>query len=154
MTSLASVTGVVFVDYHQWYIKDAIQLNDDFARQANPAANGLAGATKGAAIILTGINTGPVTVTVEIYSTEPGLPSSTWEDRQDLEFEAPVGDARVTCWDGSRPAIFPVVSHFGIGRYHLRVFASGRHLLPDLATTESVENYLIQAWPAQGRASR
>lgn len=140
------MTAPIRVDHHQFYIRDAPPLSPELIKRAFPRPGTLAGATDGLVIIMAGIECGPATLTVETDWTKPPLRDD-WSDAVELSFTASIGDARVRCWDGSTPAEFPVVSFVGVGRYGLRVFANGRQLCPDLAVSESVENYLIQVWP-------
>ncbi len=147
MGLISTATDTVRVDEGQFYVFDALEPPNNFARLADPFRNGLIGATTGAVMILTGIASGQVTLTLTSYSRQPQV-LERWEERNEVLLEAPHGDARVTCWDRSRPTTFFPLSFQGVGDYHLRLYARGRNINRDGVASVPHEKYLIQVWSA------
>lgn len=142
---MTASTGRVHIHENQLLILDE-DPSPDYLLDANPFVTRFVGATEGAVVILTGIDTGYVTVTVEIHSTEP--PSKTgWNEVQTVIFESD-GTARLSGWDRSPQRDFPDICAQGPGIYNVRVHARDRKVGQMVVTLEPLEQYLIQVWPA------
>lgn len=106
---------------------------------------------EGSVVILTGVNAGPVLVTVATTSSAPDLDhTATWEDIVEASVEADDSglDGMVVVGpEDEPPAESARLDVHGGGWYRLRVSARGRDIAYDLTTDEPVEHYLVQAWP-------
>jgi hypothetical protein len=120
--------------------------------------NGLVRGLRGFAFINTGIRTGRVKVTIELWSArapEPDL--DPWEEVAEVPFVALSDRVRLPEWFSAPDATAdrgPVdselasllISAQGPGIYRLRVHARGRNLASGQILDTSSEEYLVQAW--------
>ncbi|MGW6456009.1 hypothetical protein ACWF94_08780 [Streptomyces sp. NPDC055078] len=136
--------AVVQADHHAFWIVDTAQLPGD----APQATNGLVTVTgRGAAVVITGIHTGAVSVTVDIRHAPPqtvGLAG--WDEVVEVSLQSPDGHLKVASPQDELPEL-PELTPSGPGTYRLRVHARGRDTFPDGTTEEPVEDYLLMIWP-------
>jgi hypothetical protein len=137
-------SGRVPVQYHQFNISD-----EDGPTGADLEAghNGLVQVTDGVTVVLTGIHTGEVDVTVTLHETEPAPGTDDWQEIVEISACSTSGDLMVRGLMDDLDEELPVLSFSGPGDYRLRIHARGRDTAVDLAPDEVTEWYLIQAWP-------
>jgi hypothetical protein len=137
-------TDTVDVDHH------LLWLSEPHAEGPPPtdAANGLIVSRPGIGVILTGIGSGRVTVTVQRrLNPPPTVETAGWDEVVDHTFHSREGKVRVHSVDGPLPKL-PPLTPWGAGTYRLRVHARGRDTAPDGVAFTPVEHYLIVSWPA------
>lgn len=139
----ARATALVRAEYHLFQITDP---QGPVADDLDATQNGLVSAVGGVIEVATGIHTGNVRVTVELYSQQPG-PVAGWEEIAEMPCHSPSGEVLVTPMMED-PADLPSLASQGPGRYRLRFHALGRDTAVDDTTDDVVESYLIQSWPA------
>ncbi|WP_405961309.1 hypothetical protein OG235_37245 [Streptomyces sp. NBC_00024] len=137
--------GNVPVQYHQFDISDEDgPTGPDLAR----GHNGLLRVSEGATVVMTGIHTGDVDVTVILHQAEPPPDIGDWQEIVEISAYSASGELMVRGIMDDLDEELPVLSFNGPGSYRLRVHARGRDTAVDLAPDEVTEWYLIQAWPA------
>lgn len=137
---------MVHVSYHSFLLSDVGVFGPSLPLAD---ANGLVVAEPGIAVIITGIHTGNVGVRAEIHSEAPPLDLEPWEEVVEVSLEATTeGRVIVTGLGADGPETLPALSPQGRGHYRIRVHANGRDTAVDMTTSEPVEHYLIQSWPA------
>ncbi|MEU8993131.1 hypothetical protein AB0C98_43265 [Streptomyces sp. NPDC048558] len=137
--------GNVPVQYHQFDITDEDgPTGPDLERRHN----GLVRVADGVTVIMTGIHTGDVDVTVTLHDSEPAPDDGDWQDIVEISAHSASGELMVRGMMDDLDEELPVLSFNGPGHYRLRVHARGRDTATDLAPDEVTEWYLIQAWPA------
>lgn len=116
---------------------------------AHPARvpNGLTAAAPGAAVILTGIHTGTVDVTVHLTDSPPPDARDGWDEVQEVELITLTGETRLSGLMSSPPDALPNLTPQGPGRYGMRVHARGRDLAPTAVPRVPFEFYLLTVWP-------
>ncbi|MER5472620.1 hypothetical protein ABZX90_41920 [Streptomyces sp. NPDC002935] len=139
----ARATALVRAEYHLFQITDP---QGPVADDLDATRNGLVSAVGGVIEVATGVHTGNVRVTVELYSQQPG-PVAGWEEVAEMPCHSPSGAVLVTLMTDD-PADLPSLASRGPGPYRLRVHALGRDTVVDQTTDDVVESYLIQSWPA------
>ncbi|MGA5703078.1 hypothetical protein [Peterkaempfera bronchialis] len=144
-------TAPVWVHYRQFYVIDP-DLGTDEVPDIADIANGLVAAETDGVSLLTGLDTGPVAVSVAVHPAEPHADDSAWEEVVEVSFTSTTGTALVASWEDGETEDLPNLASTGPGTYRLRVHARGRDagrdqdsLPPD---ADPVEHYLLQAWPA------
>lgn len=143
---LAQGENRVFVSYHQFWIVD---LGCAPGPGFGPS-NGLVTVTgPGAAVVHTGIHTGPVVVEVRVFDAAPPTPDRAgWDEIVQVSIHAPHGRLDVTAMTVHNRHSLPKLCPGGPGDYRLRVHARGRDVLPDgVPDKNPTEHYLIQVWP-------
>ncbi|MEV0144154.1 MULTISPECIES: hypothetical protein [unclassified Nonomuraea] len=108
--------------------------------------NGLTASAPGAAVILTGIHTGVVDVTVRLASARPPVDTG-WDETEEVELITFTGEICVGGLMSEPPAALPVLTPQGPGRYGMRVQARGRDLDPTGVPKVPFEFYLVTVWP-------
>ncbi|BCW11501.1 hypothetical protein NtRootA4_25650 [Arthrobacter sp. NtRootA4] len=94
----------------------------------------------------TGINSGPVAMTVDVLDSRPEPVLEGWEDVHEVSTTLPAG--RVAA--GGPMEELTALGEIGTdeaGDYRIRVSAVGRDAAPDLVSSTAVEEYLVQMWP-------
>ncbi|WP_427168915.1 hypothetical protein ACQF4J_47740 (plasmid) [Streptomyces sp. C1-1] len=137
-------TSNVPVQYHQFDICDE---DGPTGPDLERGHNGLVRVDDGVIIVMTGIHTGDVTVTVTLHDTEPPTDSD-WQETVEISAHSASGELTVRGMMDDLDEELPVLSFNGPGDYRLRVHARGRDTAVDLAPDEVTEWYLIQVWPA------
>lgn len=100
------------------------------------------------AVVLTGIHTGSVTVTLQLLDTAPdSVDLDGWDEVAEVSLESEYGEL-IVHGIMEDPPDFPELAHTGPGTYRVRVHARGRDIAPHLNVQEPVENYLLSVWPA------
>lgn len=153
MKTVEPFPGRVFVAYSQIYLED---------RGAGPASAfgaffthgspvGLVGVEPGRAIMMTGLHTGTVAFAVTITDRDPGPALDRYEDIVEIDFAAPTGAVFLLECGTLRAHELPALPA-GPGVYRLRYHAldmdAGRKLDTNLDLDHSVDEYLLQIWPA------
>ncbi|REE03265.1 hypothetical protein [Citricoccus muralis] len=110
-------------------------------------SKGLMCALETGALLLTGIDTGPIQISVMSADTEPELDLTDWEEAVDVSVNVPHGNLRVEPLFDDAPGI-PSLTPLGPGTYRLRCYASGRARQLKQIVESSEESYLLIAWPA------
>ncbi|GLY65847.1 hypothetical protein [Amycolatopsis taiwanensis] len=140
-----AATAELRVSYGQFFVRDYGSWVGDLSLAAS---NGLVGADSSGAVVLTGIHTGRVNVTVELLDSAPGsVDLDDWEEVVEVSVDSEDGEL-IACGLEDSPLEFPYLSHAGAGPYRLRVHARGRDTAPGLNRFEPVEDYKISVWPA------
>lgn len=132
--------------YHQIVIEE---FNMDGMVDASLAIhNGLVGVELGRAVVLTGVHTGSVVVTVELFESEPALGElDAWDEIVDVTLDSPRGQLVIHGLMSDIPEELPILSHHGPGIYRLRVYARGRDQAIN-STDETIECYRFEIWPS------
>jgi hypothetical protein len=100
----------------------------------------------GGAIVLCGIDDGPVRVRAQVLATAPTSDTASWEEVAETKFDAPIGSVRVVpLFEWPVADIGPLTT--GPGSYRVRVHARGRGTAPNRFVETPTEEYLIQVWP-------
>jgi hypothetical protein len=125
---------------------------DDMPIATADFSTGLAGAMHNCALICTGADRGPVTVTAEALDTAPDLAGvDDWDDVAEISLTAPVGRLAVhqlLYLPGETPPDLPVLSPAGPGTYRLRIHTRGRDAHHDQVVDTPTEEYHLVCWPA------
>lgn len=111
--------------------------------------NGLTASAPGAAVILTGIHTGVVDVTVQLADAPPATTVGGWDEVEDVELISFTGETRLGGLMGHLPEALPNLTPHGPGRYGMRVHARGRHIDPSAVPSVPFEFYLVTIWPIE-----
>ncbi|WP_214318384.1 hypothetical protein [Nonomuraea sediminis] len=131
----------VHVQYNQ------ILVGEPGAAHPNRVPNGLTAAAPGAAVILTGIHTGTVDVTVHLTDSAPPDARDGWDEVQEVELITLTGETRLSGLMSSPPDALPNLTPQGPGRYGMRVHARGRDIDPTAVPRVPFEFYLVTVWP-------
>lgn len=139
-----SARGDMWMNYHMFFVAEINTLPH------TPIffSNGLVAAQPGIAIIATGIHTGKVAISVEVYTESPEVVPEGWDEVVEISLEAVLGSMSVCGLESQAPAHFPSLTPEGPGWYRIRVHARGRDTAVDLTASTPVEDYLIMVWPA------
>ena len=110
------------------------------------------------AMIYTGIDRGPVRVTVDIRDAAPSdVDREPWDDIVEASLTAPHGQLRIQPLEyvpQADPSFsVPLLSFAGPGTYRLRAHTRGRDTAYDTVQTEPCEDYLLTIWPAPPQPS-
>ncbi|MEV6897717.1 hypothetical protein [Amycolatopsis sp. NPDC051372] len=134
------------LSYGIFLIKD---MSADLPSPSVAYANGLVGTDFiNGAVVLTGIHTGSVTVTVQALDAAPdSVELDGWDEVAEVSVDSEYGELIVHGVDEAHPD-FPELAHAGPGSYRLRVHARGRDIAPHLNVEDPVEDYQISVWPA------
>jgi hypothetical protein len=142
------MSGPAWVSYSQIYVESAedyADLNECFAGQRN----GLCGAAvPGKLFLMTGLHTGEVGFTVELYDAAPALDDA-WEEIVEASYR-PRGAAMLVTWAGDggtwdlelEPGLDYRVRYCGWG------LDAGHQAGPPMDGEPLVDRYLLQFWPA------
>ncbi|MER5942449.1 hypothetical protein ABT121_34685 [Streptomyces sp. NPDC001928] len=133
------------VQYHQFDISDE---DGPTGPDLDRGHNGLVRVTDGVMVVMTGIHTGDVDITVTLHGAEPAAADDDWQEIVEVSAHCASGELMVRGMMDDLDEELPVLSFNGPGDYRLRVHARGRDTAVDLAPDEVTEWYLIQAWPA------
>jgi hypothetical protein len=139
------------VQYHQFDISDE---DGPTGPDLERGHNALVRVADGVTIVITGIHTGGVDVTVTLHETEPAPDDGNWQEIVEVSAHSASGDLMVRGMMDDLDAELPVLSFHRPGDYRLRVHARGRDTAIDLAPDQLTEWYLIQAWPAPAHEAR
>ncbi|MGP3957357.1 hypothetical protein ACTWPT_15255 [Nonomuraea sp. 3N208] len=146
-----SARADVHVSYHQMLVTDR-----SGADHPTRVPNGLTASAPGAAVILTGIHTGVVDVTVQLTDSPPATTAEGWDEVEEVELITFTGEMRVCGLMSDLPEALPNLTPLGPGRYGMRVHVRGRDLDPAAVPAVPFEFYLVTVWPievgAQARA--
>ncbi|WP_328935002.1 MULTISPECIES: hypothetical protein [unclassified Streptomyces] len=149
MTEPAPTTASspVHVDYHTFELTDS----DVRVPMGFDTSNGLVFSRPGHAVICTGINSGPVNVSIQLRRYPPErADTGAWDEVVDHSVETRTGHLRVTCVMDDPPEL-PPLTPFGPGSYRVRVHARGRDTAPDGHVVDPGEDYLLIVWPDELR---
>lgn len=136
--------GFVHADYHQFWLASNYQLPTPDSSKTNGLVDGL----PGAAIIHTGISSGPVNVMIEKTPEPKPVETAGWDEVVDVSIEIGNDGLRVSALMDDVPDSLSMLTLPSAGTYRIRVHARGRDTNTDLAVLEPCEDYLIQVWPA------
>ncbi|MGW4550241.1 hypothetical protein ACWEN4_28430 [Streptomyces violaceorubidus] len=148
---VTKASGIVRVEYRVFHLADA----GEHAQPPFHPENGLIFSRPGLAVVLAGINSGPVNLSVEVFrhAVPPPSTAEVWDEVVEHSVESLSGDMRVTALMNDRPEL-PTLTPFGPAHYRIRVHARGRDHADDAHVTEPVEDYLLQVWPGRQEADR
>jgi hypothetical protein len=135
----------VDVDFHQFMIS-AGNWGDEPVQK--PAVCLFFEPVRTRSAVLSGVASGPVLVECQALTAAPAEDTDGWEDvaEASLEVTSNLFTLEVSGWDDEpRPERLDVC---GPGVYRVRVHARGRDTANDVAVSEPVESFLVQAWPA------
>lgn len=139
------------VSHHLFWLVDDGQL----PQPGGPPGNGLIAVTQpGAALVLTGIHTGLVRLSVEAHHTAPlDVALTGWDEVVEVSMHVPAGQLRAAATTVDNPDQFPALTARP-GHHRIRVHARGRDTAVDGVATEPVEDYHIVVWPAPPAAEQ
>ncbi|MFI5808365.1 hypothetical protein [Streptomyces sp. NPDC051561] len=136
----------VWVEYRQFYLADP-DLGIDSVPPASTAQDGVLATDDDAALILTGLHTGNVHVTVQPASTDPGAAPGPWEHVIETVLTSTTGRLVVHGYEDGSLEDLPTLTPHGPGTYQLRLHNQGRtHALALDTVDDSGEHYLLQTW--------
>jgi hypothetical protein len=135
---------------HQFCVTE---FGNDMGELPDDAPNGLIAANGTGCLILTGLHTGRVNVTVEPLQAAPPALAEPWDEIVEVTVVSRSGALQAWgLYDGPTQGL-PDLTPAGPGTYRLRAHARGRdqghaadHLLPE---EEPCEYHLLQCWPAR-----
>ncbi|MEV0589762.1 hypothetical protein [Nonomuraea sp. NPDC050310] len=139
-----SARADVHVSHHQMLVND-----QPGAEHPSHVPNGLTASAPGAAVILTGIHTGLVDVTVQLADARPASTAQGWDEVEEVELISFTGETRVAGLMGHLPQALPNLTPHGPGRYGMRVHARGRDIDPSAVPNVPFEFYLLTIWPIE-----
>ncbi|WIX76034.1 hypothetical protein QRX50_31750 [Amycolatopsis carbonis] len=142
-----TATADLHMSYGHFVIRD---VSADLPAPRLARADGLVGTDfVNGAVVLTGIHTGPVTVTVQLLDTAPdSVDLDGWDEVGEVSVDSEYGEL-IVHGIMNDPPDFPELAHAGPGTYRVRVHARGRDTAPDRSVMEPVEDYLLSVWPAE-----
>jgi hypothetical protein len=144
----------VWVEYQQFYLADP-ELGTDPVPAVDSALDGVLAVAEDAALVLTGLHTGNVHVTVQTEATDPGTAPGMWEHIAETTLTSTTGTLVVHGYEDGPLDTLPTLTPHGPGTYHLRLHHRGRTHAHTLDTTgpekDSGEHYHLQTWPTSGR---
>jgi hypothetical protein len=126
--------GHVPVQYYQFDISDE---DGPTGPELERGHNGLVRVADGVTIVITGIHTGDVDVTVTLHETAPAPDNRDWQEIVEVSAHSASGDLRVRGMMDDLDEELPTLSFHGPGDYRLRVHARGRDTAIDQARTRS-----------------
>ncbi|MER6442787.1 hypothetical protein ABT275_41770 [Streptomyces sp. NPDC001185] len=111
-------------------------------------SNGLVVPMAQGALIVTGINTGNVRVSLLPLEGPPvEAPAESWEEIVEVSLHAPKSNLQLESLEFG--AVAPATrAESASSWYRLRVHARGREVLRDKVSLDPVEDYLLISWPA------
>jgi hypothetical protein len=120
----------------------------DILADANDAHAGLVATGSTGAMILTGTESGPIRVRVEIFNAAP-ISQDGWDEVADVTQHTPTGTVSVNSPFIGPPAHLPALHIPADSWYHIRVHARGRTAARQFVVgpDEPIEEHLIQLWP-------
>ena len=138
-------TDRVDISYRLYYLVD-----DNIPAIPSPQqlkdCDGLVCPLDAGAVILTGTDTGFITVGVSLLDSEPKFSLDGWEEAVDVSIHAPKGQLAVGGFNHT-PSL-PELSTAGPGWYRIRCMARGRLSEFNTISLESTEEHLLLVWPA------
>ncbi|GAA2211350.1 hypothetical protein GCM10009850_068090 [Nonomuraea monospora] len=138
-----SARAEVYVSHHQLLIQEQ---GDAVAPFDVP--NRLTASAPGAAVILTGLHTGVVDVTIRLADAPPTeLGDEGWDEVHDVQLISFTGEMRLGGFGMGLADSLPVLTAHGPGRYGMRVHARGRDVAEDAVSGVPAEFYQVTAWP-------
>ncbi|NRQ39761.1 hypothetical protein HII36_49220 [Nonomuraea sp. NN258] len=103
----------------------------------------------GGAVILTGVHSGAVDVTVRLVPAPPPADAAGWDAVEEVELVSFTGEMRLGGLMGDVPETLPALTPHGPGRYGMRVQAHGRDIAPTAVPKVPFEFYLVTVWPLE-----
>jgi hypothetical protein len=145
MTELFS--GNINVQYGQAYLEldgtFAGAMEDCFRGQSN----GLCGAGDPDLLFLTtGLHTGPVGLTIQLYDADPGIDES-WEEIVEVSFQTSRGIVTLTEWAADQDFGMTVPAGWYRARYQGRAMQAANDLDTNIDDIP-VDHYRLDIWPA------
>ncbi len=139
-------SGGVHVGYGQYYLPSEAEWDGDFMGAFTGQRNGLVGTHHPANVVLVcGLHTGTISVTVEMAETRPEPDATAWEEivEAPLAVDTPL---RLTGWDDGAPGtVFPISR----GTYRIRYCANNMDAAREADVGEFIDSYLITIWPSE-----
>ncbi|GAA3601350.1 hypothetical protein GCM10022419_101970 [Nonomuraea rosea] len=132
----------VHVSHHQLLVVE----QDGLHTRPSDVPNGLTAAGPGAAVILTGIHSGVVDVTVRLAAAAPARDTEGWDEVEEVELISFTGETTLIGLLSDRPEL-PNLTPQGPGRYGMRVQVRGRDIDPCAVPHVPFEFYLVTVWP-------
>ncbi|MER5408908.1 hypothetical protein [Streptomyces sp. NPDC002769] len=138
-------------DAHQVFVNEGtFGVLDDgvIAVETADWSNGLVAPMAQGALIVTGINTGYIRVSLLPLEGPPvEAPAESWEEIVEVSLHAPKSNLQLESLEFG--AVAPATrAESASSWYRLRVHARGREVLRDKVSMDPVEDYLLISWPA------
>jgi hypothetical protein len=120
----------------------------DILADPHQAVAGLVATGSTGVMILTGTQSGPVRVRMEIHPSAP-KPQEGWEKVGEVAQYTPSGSVSINNPFTGAPPNLPVFQVPADSRYHVRVYARGRDAARPFVVgpDDPVEEHLLQLWP-------
>lgn len=145
--------GNIEVQYGQAYIQLDGAFDGLMDNCFRGQSNGLCGAqTPAILFLMTGLHTGIVGITINLFDADPGIDES-WEEIVEVSFRAPNGKITLMEWAADRGAVMAVPSGLYRARYQGRAMQAANELDTNVDDT-SVDSYRLDLWPAPPAADR
>lgn len=145
LTTLFS--GLLNVQYGQFYLEAGTRFDGDMARCFKGQRNGLMGArVPGFLFATTGLHTGIVGVTVLLEEAEPPVDDS-WDEIVEISLQASGREVALLEWASDEPVPLAVMA----GPYRVRYSARAMDEAAEADTNEGpdpIDTYQIALWPA------
>lgn len=139
--------GNVEVQYGQAYIELDGKFDGAMDACFRGQSNGLRGAQIPAILFLmTGLHTGVVGITINLFDTDPGIDES-WEEIVEVSFQAPAGEITLVEWAADSGVGMAVPVGFHRARYQGRAMQSASELGTNVDDTP-VDSCRLDLWPA------
>ncbi|CAM5271990.1 hypothetical protein GCM10010329_77460 [Streptomyces spiroverticillatus] len=148
-----SATGPVevWVEYRQFYLADP-DLGIGLTPTPDAAHDEILAVADDAALVVTGLHTGNIHLSVQSADTDPGPAPGDWEHITEATLTSTTGTLLVHGYEEGPLEDLPNLTPRGPGPYHLRLHNRGRVRAEALDTTgpdeESGEHYFLQIWPS------
>jgi hypothetical protein len=146
------MSQAAWVHYGQIYVQsgeDYPDMGECFSGQSN----GLCGAaTPGLLFLITGLHTGEVGFTVELYDAPPPIDDS-WQEIVEASFQ-PMGEAALVSWGGQQDWPLDLTEASYRVRYCATEMDEGRELDTRMQEDPEADRYLVQFWPAPAGPDR
>jgi len=102
--------------------------------------------------LVTGVASGPVTITLDSFPAAPAHLETGWEDIAEFSVEVQDGPLQLVGHFDAPEASAPRLDEQGPGTYRIRVYGRGRDSAYDATVSEPTEDYLIISWLAPAAA--
>ncbi|MFF3113580.1 hypothetical protein ACFVSN_30850 [Kitasatospora sp. NPDC057904] len=141
-------TAPLSTDRHQFWV---MEFGIDITELPDSAPNGLVAANHSGCLVLSGLHTGTIMVSVEPLDAEPGAADDVWEEVAEVSVLSRSGTLQAWSLDYGPLEGAPALTSAGPGTYRLRVHARQRdigHATDTLLDDDPCDFYLLQCWPA------
>jgi hypothetical protein len=140
--------GRLYVHYGQAYIETGDRISSGLEASFVGQNNGLCGAASpGSLLLLTGLHTGRVNFTLDIFDSSPPI-DHFWEEIVEVSFTVEREEVRLFDWNGECVCDIPLPLGTYRVRYCVHNMTGGGRADTVLEEEESVDSYSLAFWSA------